>query len=111
VHAADLFQPLPREGTWRTVLLADGNVGIGGDAVRLLRRVRELLAPGGVVLCELHPGAGRTGPVRLEGLGCSSAWFRWALLGPDAVAATAARAGLHVVEQWTAGGRPFAALA
>ena len=44
--------PCRAPAQWRTVLLADGNVGIGGDAVRLLRRVRALLAPG------------RPGPVR-----------------------------------------------
>ena len=30
VLRADLFGPLPGEGHWRTALLADGNVGIGG---------------------------------------------------------------------------------
>ena len=32
-----VFDPVPGEGRWRTVLLADGNVGIGGDPVALLR--------------------------------------------------------------------------
>ena len=30
----DVFAPLPGEGRWGTALLADGNVGIGGDPVR-----------------------------------------------------------------------------
>ena len=30
----DVLDPVPRAGGWRTVLLADGNVGIGGDAGR-----------------------------------------------------------------------------
>ena len=34
-------------GRWQHVLLADGNIGIGGDPVALLRRCRDLLAPGG----------------------------------------------------------------
>ena len=32
----DLFGALPGEGTWSHVLLADGNIGIGGDPVTLL---------------------------------------------------------------------------
>ena len=31
-------------GTWRTILLLDGNIGIGGNPVALLRRAGELLA-------------------------------------------------------------------
>ena len=113
VHLGDVFGAVPRTGAWRTVVLADGNVGIGGDAVRMLRRVRALLAPEGRVLCELHPEAdgGATGPVRLEGLGVTSAWFPWALLGPAALAGTAAAASLAVVETWDAADRTFAALA
>jgi SAM-dependent methyltransferase len=113
VHLASVFDPLPGEGTWRTVLVADGNVGIGGDAAALLRRAAALLAPGGTVLCELDPDASARGAerVRLEGLGCASEWFSWALLGPEALPAVAASAGLAVTERWTAEGRAFAALA
>ena len=32
----DVFAQLPGEGRWDTVLLADGNIGIGGDPVALL---------------------------------------------------------------------------
>src|SRR5204863_7462240 len=35
-----VFDPLPGHGRWRTIVLADGNIGIGGDPVRLLRRCR-----------------------------------------------------------------------
>ena len=48
----DVFGPLPGEGTWGHVLLADGNIGIGGDPLRLLRRAARLLRPGGSVLVE-----------------------------------------------------------
>ncbi|MDP9436574.1 MAG: class I SAM-dependent methyltransferase [Actinomycetota bacterium] len=47
LHVGDVFGPLPDTAGWRTVLLADGNVGIGGDVARMLRRVRALLEPGG----------------------------------------------------------------
>lgn len=107
----DVFGPVPRTGAWRTVLLADGNVGIGGDAVRLLRRVRRLLAPGGRVLVELHPGpTAPTGPVRLETLGTTSAWFSWALLGKAGLPAVVQDAGLSVDETWSEQGRDFTAL-
>ena len=39
-----VFDPLPGEGRWETALLADGNIGIGGDPVALLERARELVA-------------------------------------------------------------------
>jgi hypothetical protein len=48
----DVFQPLPGEGLWRHILLADGNIGIGGDPDTLLARTRQLLAPGGTALIE-----------------------------------------------------------
>ena len=112
VHVGDVFDPLPGEGSWGSVLLADGNLGIGGVPVRLLRRCADLLRADGVVLVEMQPGAGeRRVTARLEGLGTTSAWFPWALVGADAVAAVAARAGLHVTERWTCEGREFAALA
>ena len=49
----NVFERVPAEGRWETVLLADGNLGIGGDPVRLLRRMAQLLAPGGRVVADL----------------------------------------------------------
>lgn len=105
-----VFDRLPAEGRWRAVILLDGNIGIGGDAVRLLRRCRELCAPGGVVLVEVEaPGNGwRTHRVRLERGAARSAWFRWATVGADAIEAAAREADLrvgrvhHVGERWFA---------
>jgi len=51
----DVFGPLPGEGTWSHVLLADGNIGIGGDPGRLLARAVRLLAEDGSVLVETNP--------------------------------------------------------
>ena len=51
----DVFGLVPDEGTWSTALLLDGNIGIGGDPTRLLRRVHDLLAPGGRMLVETDP--------------------------------------------------------
>jgi SAM-dependent methyltransferase len=95
----NVFDRIPGEGRWRSVLLADGNVGIGGDPVKLLGRVRELLAPNGNALVEIEPpGEGvQHEPVRLNGAG---SWFPWAWLGADAVEATACAAGMTA--RWVA---------
>ncbi|TAL22934.1 MAG: class I SAM-dependent methyltransferase [Frankiales bacterium] len=110
LHVADVFADLPRAGEWRTVLLADGNTGIGGAPVRLLRRVHDLLAPGGSVLCELLPYAGTAGPVRLEGLGATSAWFPWSVLDAPSLRAAARAADLTPAHSWECDGRAFTEL-
>ena len=104
-----VFDPLPGQGKWATVLLADGNIGIGGSPARLLRRCAQLLAPGGRILIEAEPGNvdeqmtarlehpdGRRGPV-----------FPWARMGTAAVRRAAADAGLHVTGQWQHADRAF----
>ncbi|WAL66488.1 methyltransferase domain-containing protein [Amycolatopsis cynarae] len=105
----DVFGRVPGEGRWHFALLADGNIGIGGDPVRLLRRVFRLLGPDGHALVELEPpGRGaRRDRVRLGG----GPWFPWAWLGADALGDLARALSLRVV--WTAshGTRHFAALA
>ena len=116
-----VFDDVPSAGSWRSAVLADGNIGIGGDPVRLLRRTAELLSPDGRVLVELDaPRSGaRIDRVRLETAdGRLGAWFPWAHVAADALAPIALRAGLVVVEQWSAPDPPvdgesrwFAALA
>ena len=51
----DVFETLPATGRWQTVLLADGNVGLGGDPLRVLRRAAELLRRGGSCVAEFEP--------------------------------------------------------
>lgn len=111
VHG-DVFDNVPRAGTWRTALLLDENLGIGGCPATLLSRVGGLLAPGGRILVELAaPGAGpRSLHLRLELGRRRSAWFPWASVAPAALAAVAREAGLAVSEQWQHGERWFAAL-
>jgi SAM-dependent methyltransferase len=96
----DVFDRLPGEGRWQSVLLADGNVGIGGNPVALLRRARELVAADGRVVVELAPPGVRagTGWAALHCDGVRSASFRWATLGTDGVGEAAARAGYAGVE-------------
>jgi SAM-dependent methyltransferase len=108
-----VFDPLPHEGTWGTALLLDGNVGIGGDPEALLRRIRALLAPGGRALVEVEPpGEGtRRLRVRAEVDGAAaSGWFPWAVVGADAVAGVARRAGFGSSSTWHDASRWFARL-
>ncbi|MGH3628437.1 MAG: methyltransferase domain-containing protein [Sciscionella sp.] len=94
----DVFGPVPGEGRWAHVLLADGNIGIGGDPVQLLRRAEQLLAPGGNIIVEVAaPGTGLVRTVaRLATSRGRGRWFRWAVLGTDGVDVVAAEAGLVV---------------
>lgn len=109
---ADVFERVPAEGRWQHVLLADGNVGIGGDPTALLERVATLLAPGGTALVELdRPGTGlRRDIARLLRSDRSSAWFPWARLAADAVGGPASVAGLRVLTTVGTAGRWFAEL-
>jgi SAM-dependent methyltransferase len=107
-----VFDDVPDAGSWAHVLLVDGNVGIGGDPVTLLRRASALLAPGGDVLVELDPPGAPTGggQVRLEAGGQRSPWFSWGRVGTDSVGAAATAAGLAVAGTWACDGRHFATL-
>ena len=109
----DVFGPLPGEGRWAAVLLFDGNIGIGGDPVHLLRRCRRLAWRTGRVLAEVGPpGTGhRRLRARLERDGERSEPFPWSLVGAEAVPALAEAAGLvaESVEP-TPSGRWFATL-
>jgi SAM-dependent methyltransferase len=91
-----VFDPLPGCGRWQSVLLLDGNIGIGGDPARLLRRCRQLAAPSGTIVVEVGGrGTGfRQCRVRLERGAVNGPWFPWALVGLDAIEEVAAEAGL-----------------
>jgi len=103
---------VPREGDWEHVLLADGNIGIGGDPVRLLRRLRSLVRPGGTAFVEVGPTG--TGLLRemlqLRVGGQVSEPFAWALVGADAIADVADRAGLETLGVAAENGRLVATL-
>ena len=95
---ADLFAPLPAEGCWDQVLLADGNIGIGGDPVRMLRRAAGLLASGGLVIVDLESSAAGIWHemLRWETNQHVSPWFAWSRVGADAIGDLALAAGLVV---------------
>ena len=126
VLRASVFEPLPRMGQWRTALLLDGNVGIGGDPVALLRRCAQLLAPEGRVLIETEAPhvVGHRGRFRVMAgpdvtvskqpgipLQVTSASFSWATVSARQVAGLASSSGFELTEVWTADRRWFAELA
>ena len=112
VIEASVFDRIPGAGTWGSALLLDGNIGIGGDPVALLARLRELLRPDGDALVELAaPGVGVTSErIRLELGDLRSRSFAWAYVGVDAIDAPARSAGFTVAERWQDERRWFARL-
>ena len=109
----DVHQRIPGEGRWATVLLADGNIGIGGDPLALLRRCRDLLRPGAVALVEtsVEEDADIRTTLTLHGPhGRRSTEVPWAILGARALLALAALAGFVAVEDWRVEGRAFVLL-
>lgn len=108
----DVFGVVPGQGRWSWALLVDGNIGIGGDPVRLLRRVVQLLGRDGRALVEVDPpGRTRAGQhVRLEHQGRIGPWFPWAWVSVDELPVVAQAAGLSVTETWADAGRWFAEL-
>jgi SAM-dependent methyltransferase len=133
----DVFARIPGTGRWATVLLADGNIGIGGEPTALLRRIAELLAPGGRVLVEVEPpghpnrverlrlrkvpgevpeelpGEVRAGggpSVESDLSGQVGPWFPWAYVNPVGITDRARTAGLRVEATWTEARRWFTEL-
>ena len=106
-------QQLPCEGRWGTVLLADGNIGIGGDPEVLLLRCHDLLTAGGVALVEADSDDDTNHRVmlRLRGAdGRVSSPMPWARLGSWPLIELASRLGFVAVEDWRVDGRVFIAL-
>lgn len=108
----NVFSSVPGEGRWDCALLADGNLGIGGDPVRLLRRVADLIRPGGDIIAETDPAG--TGivreQVRLRVGHRMTAPFAWASVGIDGIDAVATAAGLVVADRQSVGKRHTATL-
>jgi SAM-dependent methyltransferase len=94
-HCHDVFDDLPGSGRWTHVLLADGNIGIGGDPERLLRRCRQLVCDRGTIVVEVEPPGGHDacGHVRVTAEGLTG-WLPWAWVSADSIAALARRAEL-----------------
>ena len=107
----DLFARLPGEGRWGQVLLADGNIGIGGDPQRLLGRAASLLRPGGTVLveCDPDPAALWRGWVRVSSAHGVGERIPWASVGSAALVRLAAGLGLGAGDRY-GGARSFVEL-
>lgn len=118
-----VFDPLPGEGRWGTLLLLDGNIGIGGDPAALLDRAADLLGADGLLIAETVPvdvdervrvrlddgrdrTAGRTAPASA----CDAELFPWARIGTPALLRHARAGGWRTAGQWGAEGRTFVSL-
>ncbi|WP_410791688.1 DUF2064 domain-containing protein [Kribbella sp. C-35] len=115
--AAALHRPvqdrLPGEGRWGSVLLMDGNIGIGGDPADLLRRCAELVRPDGLVLVEVDPDDDlddSTPIVLRSSTGRHSTPLPWARVGTRALIRHARTTHLHPTEDWRTPHRAFLTL-
>ena len=113
VLTRSIFDRLPAEGRWGSAVLADGNVGIGGDPVHLLSRLRRVVRPGGTIAVEADGAFSgmRRGRARVERGVEVGGWFPWALVGIDAVPDLALATGLVHRGTRHVDGRPFGLLA
>ncbi|MDV6263094.1 class I SAM-dependent methyltransferase [Rhodococcoides yunnanense] len=108
----DIFAALPGAGQWSHVLLADGNIGIGGDPAALLTTVRSLLHETGTAIVEsAFEIDDRSTMVRWETGDSVGEWFSWASVGVSALYALAVTAGLQVRRTIESNGRVFMELA
>lgn len=106
----NVFDRVPGAGRWPTILLMDGNIGIGGDPLRLLQRMHGLLGMDGSLIVEAHPDAAADEQLRVRFSVAGSVTgpsFSWAHVGPRALARYAETAGFQPSDSWTAGGRTF----
>ena len=94
----DVFEAPSRHGAWAHVLRADGNIGIGGNPLRMLARARQLLSPHGTVVAEVEAGESglRNEQRRWETPHSVTGWFSWSRVGADAMHALAGAAGFAV---------------
>jgi SAM-dependent methyltransferase len=108
---ASIFAPAPPDTRWDTVLLADGNIGIGGDPLALLLRAKALLTPHGRIVVELNPATTtRIQRLQLRWRAERSEFFDWASVAPDTLAALAAGTGLSCHDVIVEEGRWFGIL-
>lgn len=108
--ARDIFSRLPGEGRWRTVLVMDGNCGIGGDVPALLQRLVELTSDDGIVIIEAAttvPGTDDVLTASFSTDGEDGPTFPWAIASADVLQSYAEQAGLALVQRWSHSERDF----
>jgi len=110
--ARSVFDRLPGEGRWATAILADGNIGIGGNPSALLARLAVLVRPGGEIAVEVdRPGRGlRHLHVRIERDAEVSGWFPWATADDATVRRLGARFELFPCRRHDVDDRSFTVL-
>lgn len=108
----DVFAAVPGAGRWRHLLLADGNIGIGGDPHRLLHRCRQLLAPDGQLHAELAPPGtpGWQGTATVPTRTGTGRHLLWACVPVEDLAALAAAAAMRILDTRTEADRWFVTL-
>jgi SAM-dependent methyltransferase len=108
-----VFAPVPQSGNWRSALLLDGNIGIGGNVGRLLRRCRKLIAPLGTLLVEVDPDDDIDAAyqaVLVDSEGNRSEPFVWARTGRRGLEAKASAGGWILASTEHLQGRAFCRL-
>jgi hypothetical protein len=107
-----VFDRLPGAGRWHTAVVADGNIGIGGDVGGLLTRIRELLAPGGQALIVVEAtDTDRRLEVDVTGPdGAVVGSFPWARIGAESLTRLGRDCGFARLSDWSCGPRHFVAL-
>ncbi|HEY2832538.1 MAG TPA: class I SAM-dependent methyltransferase [Sporichthyaceae bacterium] len=107
-----VFERMPGAGRWHCAVVADGNIGIGGDVGGLLTRIRELLAPGGRALIEVEPtDTDRRLEVEVTAPdGRAVGAFPWARIGAPALRRVALDCGFRQRSGWHCDGRHFVEL-
>jgi SAM-dependent methyltransferase len=108
-----IFAPVPQSGHWQSVILLDGNIGIGGSVTALLRRCRQLVAPSGTLLVEVEADEEvdtAYSAVLDDERGNRSEPFRWARTGTAGLASRARAGGWTVTAVQRLQGRVFCRL-
>ncbi|MET4093816.1 class I SAM-dependent methyltransferase [Arthrobacter sp. UYCu712] len=108
-----VFAPLPQPGLWQSIILLDGNVGIGGGITSLLRRCSQLITPHGTLLVEVEADEDMDtvySAVLEDGDGNQSESFRWARTGSAGLVSRARRSGWTVTAIQRLNGRVFCRL-
>jgi SAM-dependent methyltransferase len=107
-----VFDRVPGTRRWRSALLFDGNIGIGGDPVALLARTADLLTDDGRIIVEVAPTDGDDDVlvVRAEAGEDVGPWFPWTTVGPNRLRSIAGTLDLGIKEAWDDAGRSFARL-
>ncbi|MDQ3752951.1 MAG: methyltransferase domain-containing protein [Actinomycetota bacterium] len=105
-----VFDRVPGTGRWSTLLLLDGNIGIGADPAALLMRARELLSPYGRVLMEVARPSQESCNLTLclQVFGMPAERLPWAQVGARDVDRLASESGFKTRRVWASGERWFA---